>query len=182
VRGLTPDNSDRSIEPALRIQHEFAELAHRAATARGTRDVVYAASHRLGRARHARGKSAAEQNRKIRVVVPDESAPLRSDAGSGAQRLEGGQLLLESLVHVVDAELPRPTRYGRRVSSRQDRELYAALAQHSEAMAVEDVERLEFLSGGRDVERPVGQDAVDIEGHQAHVARPSGSSELLHEG
>jgi hypothetical protein len=143
---------------------------------------VYAASDRFGRTRDACGKSAAEQHREIRVVVSDESALLRGDAGSGAQRLEGRQLLLQALMHVVDAELLRPARYGGRLSSRQDRELDASVAQHPETMPVEDVERLEFLAGGRDVERPIGQDTIDIESHQAHVARPSGSGALLHEG
>jgi hypothetical protein len=75
---------------------------------------------------------------------------------------------------VLDRELRGAARHRLGCAPGEDRRGDAGGLQHLHPVAVEDVERLERLALGSDVERAVGHHAIDVEDREPHTARARG--------
>ena len=85
--------------------------------------------------------------------------------------------VLRILEKPLDGELTRAVGDRFRGAPGNDRARDAGVLQHLHTVAIEDVEGLERLAAGADVERAVGEDAVDVEDREA---QPAGALVEIH--
>src|SRR5690606_311140 len=70
------------------------------------------------------------------------------------------------LIQVGNAEVLCPSLDHRCLAAADDSGLYAGCHQHLDTLAVERVEGLEFAAVFKEVQTPVGQDAIEVEDGQ----------------
>ena len=127
--------------------------------------------HRVG---HGHREAAARHHRQVRQVVAHECASFGREAELRREALERRELVRGALDHVRDRKLRGPALDRRRLASGKDRGGHARRLQHLHAVAVEDVERLERFALRTDVERAIGEHAVDVEDREANRASALG--------
>ena len=160
-----PSGRDQRFHARLRARGEqpVADLAHRAAAA-GPR------GHEIARPRSASGcasatatpSPAAREDRRVRRVVADAGALLeRRCRALQRVRVERGELVVDALEDVADAELARAARDRGRARPEMMATSMPAAAQPLDAVAVAHVEDLERFAlrrrstaGRRSARRP----------------------------
>ena len=85
------------------------------------------------------------------------------------QRGKGQSFVGRALKYQVDSQIFRAQFNAARRAAGDDRELHAAFTQHFHAVTVEAVERLDFLAAVGQIQRAVGEDAVDVENRESHA-------------
>src|SRR5690606_18465748 len=91
----------------------------------------------------------------------------------GGQDLgKGRSFVVAALRNDTQAEFTGPARRCLRWSATQQAHLHPLLASPDDAESVADEEGLRFAAGGMDVQRPVGQHAVDVEKNQLYASGP----------
>ena len=130
----------------------------------------------IGGYSYSQGLEAAVEMR----IVADEASFLRSNAGVRKQLIEGGALVMHALEQVANAQIRSAPCHQRRLARADDRGCYAGLLQQLDTVSIQHVERLDHFAVGTIVQAAVGQNAVDIENHQAD-ARGAGSGKIFHQ-
>src|SRR5690606_29711853 len=75
-----------------------------------------------------------------------------------------------ALANQRNAQLGGPTGYDGAFAAGNQRDSYTALAQQAQAMAIEGIEALDHFAMLAIPKAAVGQYAVYVEGHEAHLA------------
>lgn len=115
--------------------------------------------------------AAPLEYREIRQIVPHHRDAIRRDADRCQQGLELRPLSLDATVKVVDAQLGGSVSHRFAVAACDDRDLATTPLPGTNPQTVANLKSLDLSTIGADLDRPIGQDAVDIQAEKGDVRR-----------
>ena len=126
--------------------------------------------HDLGCFASRCGEAAPCQHRQVDYVVSHIATVQGFDSKRRRERRERGPLVVYALQNVRNAQIPRPVLDDAGSASGQNCNGYAARNEHPDSVSIQGAERLQFFAGVGVINSPIGEDAVYVEDHKAHVA------------
>ena len=162
---------DEAAKPPLGGKNQVAALACRTVAAGLAGDPVRGLRHIGGCAGHADRKTDALQCRQVHQVVAHEAGFIQRHLQALGEFVQGCALVGHALQDFGNAQVGGAAADHGRIAAGHECDFDAAFAQQFQAVAVQDVKALERFALGRIPQHAIGQDAVDVEHHQAHTRR-----------